>query len=100
MAYFSLQVKKEKRGSDTVMVAPELREELNQTAIQHYGMKKEIQEATTPFHQNTNDVKKDDMEYTNSTANSVSQPAEISEGNTDSKKMKIHLLKTIYHLKI
>ena len=33
---------------------------------------------------NTNDVKKDDMEYTNPTANSVSQPAEISD-ELDSK---------------
>ena len=35
---------------------------------------------------NSNDVKKDDMEYTNSTASSVSQTAEIGEMNTDSKK--------------
>ena len=78
---------KDEEWYDTVFVAPELREELNHTAIQHYGMAEEGNTGgynTFPS-TNTNDVKKDDMEYTNSTANSVNQPAEISEMNTDSK---------------
>ena len=79
---------KDEEWYDTVFVAPELREELNHTAIQHYGMAEEGNTGSynTFPSANTNDVKKDDMEHTNSTASSVSQTAEIGEMNTDSKK--------------
>ena len=58
---------KDEEWYDTVFVAPELREELNHTAIQHYGMAEEGNTGgynTFPS-TNTNDVKKDDMASVN-----------------------------------
>ena len=83
---------KDEEYYDTVFIAPELREELNHTALQHYGMAEEGNSGGyNDFPStNTDNVKTESPEsFETSTGSVGQQPVEDSNTNTDSKKNEV-----------